>query len=165
MKNLVSRFLVSLTLVGLAATLTPAWGQEVTAAIVGTVTDASGAPIKGASVKATDTERGTVWTAETNDTGSYNLLRLPIGTYGVKVTAPGFQTADHPPFTLELNQTARINVQLKVGKVSETVEVTGSAPVRQTQDAQVGTVMDSNSVTNLALESRNYIQLTLLSPG
>jgi hypothetical protein len=165
MKNLVSRFLLSLTLVGLVAMVTPGWGQEVTAAIVGTVTDPSGAPIKGATVKATSTERGTVWTAETNDTGSYNLLRLPIGAYGVKVTAPGFQTAVHPPFTLELNQTARVNVQLKVGKISETVEVTSTAPVLQTEDAQVGTVLDSNSVTNLALASRNYIQLTLMSPG
>ena len=78
--------------------------------------------------QATDADRGTVWTAQTNETGSYNLLRLPIGSYGVKVTAPGFQTSVHPPFTLELNQTARVNVQLKVGKVSETVEVTGSAP-------------------------------------
>ena len=165
MKKLASGFLVVLTVVGLAAMSTPAWGQEVTASIVGTVTDSSAAPIKGASVKATDTERGTVWTATTNETGSYNLLRLPIGSYGVRVTAPGFQSAVHPPFTLELNQTARVNVQLKVGKVSETVEVTAGAPILQTEDAQVGTVMDSNSVTNLALESRNYIQLTLLSPG
>ena len=165
MKNLASRFLVVLALVGLTAMLTPAWGQEVTASIVGTVTDPSGAPVKSATVTATDTERGTVWTAQTNETGSYNLLRLPIGTYGVRVTAAGFGTTVHPPFTLELNQTARINVQLKVGKVSETVEVTSSAPVLQTEDAQVGTVMDANSVTNLALESRNYIQLTLLSPG
>src|SRR4029077_10247558 len=163
MKKLASGFLVVLTVVGLAAMSTPAWGQEVTASIVGTVTDSSAAPIKGASVKATDTERGTVWTATTNETGSYNLLRVPMGSYGFRVTAPGFQSAVHPPFTLELNQTARVNVQLKVGKVSETVEVTAGAPILQTEDAQVGTVMDSNSVTNLALESRNYIQLTLLS--
>ena len=165
MKKLASGFLVVLTLVGLATMLTPAWGQEVTASIVGTVTDPSGAPIKGAEVKATDAERGTVWTAQTNDTGSYNLLRLPIGSYGVKVTAPGFDTAVRPPFALLLNQIARVNVQMKVGKISETVEVTGAAPVLQTEDAQVGTVMDANSIANLALTSRNYIQLTLLSPG
>jgi Carboxypeptidase regulatory-like domain len=165
MKKLAIRFLVALALAGIAATLRPALGQEVTAAIVGTVTDQSGAPIKGASVKATDTERGTVWTAQTNDTGSYNLLRLPIGSYGVKVTAPGFDTAVRPPFTLVLNQTARVDVQLKVGKVSETIEITGAAPVLQTEDAQVGTVMDANSIANLALTTRNYIQLTLLSPG
>src|SRR5271169_2827343 len=165
MKNAACGILLVLALIGIAGTMVPVVGQEVTAAIVGTVTDPSGAPVKGASVTATDTERGTAWTAETNDTGSYNLLRLPIGSYGVKVTAPGFQTAVHPPFTLELNQTARVNVQLKVGRISETVEVTSTAPVLQTEDAQVGTVMDSNSVTNLALASRNYIQLTLMSPG
>ncbi len=165
MKKLACRFVLLLTLVGISGIWMPAMSQEVTGAIVGTVTDQSGAPIKGASVKATDTERGTVWSAETNESGAYNLLRLPIGTYGVKITATGFQTAEWPPFTLALNQTARVSAQLRVGKISETVEVSGSAPVLQTEDAQVGSVMDSNSVTNLALESRNYIQLTLLSPG
>jgi Carboxypeptidase regulatory-like domain len=165
MKRLASRFLVLLVLVGLVSVLTPAWGQEVTAAMVGTVSDDSGAPIKGATVVARDTERGVVWTAETNDSGSFTILRLPVGTYTAEATAAGFEKTIYPAFALVLNQTARLNFKMKVGKVSETVEVTGSAPVLQTEDAQVGTVMDSNSVTNLALESRNYIQLTLLSPG
>ena len=78
MKKLAGGFLVLLTLVGLAALLSPAWGQEVTASIVGTVTDPSGAPLKGASVTATDADRGTVWTGQTNDSGGYNLLRLPF---------------------------------------------------------------------------------------
>jgi len=55
-----------------------AWAQEVTASIVGTITDPSGSAIKGATVTATSTERGTVWTAETNDTGAYTLTRLPV---------------------------------------------------------------------------------------
>jgi carboxypeptidase family protein len=165
MKEAACWALITLMLVAGLMMGTAAVAQEVTAGIVGTVTDPSGAPVKGATVTATDSERGTVWTAQTNDSGAYNLLRLPIGTYGVKVTATGFDTAVQPPFTLVLNQTARVNVQLKVGKVSETVEVTSAAPVLQTQDAQVGMVMDSNTITNLALTSRNYIQLTLLSPG
>ncbi|MGB3578299.1 MAG: TonB-dependent receptor, partial [Candidatus Sulfotelmatobacter sp.] len=165
MKKLACGFVVLLTLVGITGLLTPAIGQEVTAAIVGTVTDPSGAPIKGASVKATDADRGTVWTAETNDSGAYNLLRLPISTYGVKVTAPGFQTSEWPPFALVLNQTARVNVQMKVGKISETVEVSGSAPVLQTENAEVGTVLDARTNDNLPLATRNYVQLTLLTPG
>jgi len=70
-----------LLLVGLLGALAPAWGQEVTAAIVGTVVDPSGAPIKGAAVVARDTERGTVWNAQTNDSGAFSILRLPVGTY------------------------------------------------------------------------------------
>ncbi|MFZ0773307.1 MAG: TonB-dependent receptor [Candidatus Sulfotelmatobacter sp.] len=165
MKKLACGFVVLLTVVGILGMVTPAMGQEVTAAIVGTVTDPSGAPIKGATVKATDMERGTVWTAETNESGAYNLLRLPIGSYGVKVTAPGFQTTEWPAFTLLLNQTARVSVQLKVGKISETVEVSSSAPVLQTENAEVGTVLDARTNDNLPLATRNYVQLTLLTPG
>src|ERR1700736_1134125 len=96
-------FLLTLGMLNLA---TPAWSQEVTAAIVGTVVDPSGAPIRGATVTVKDTERGTVWPAQTNDAGVYSFPRLPIGTYGVQVTAPGFETAKYAAFTLVLNQTA-----------------------------------------------------------
>src|SRR2546428_7986874 len=143
----------------------PAQGQEVTAAIVGTVVDPSGAPIKGATVTARDTERGVVWTAQTNDSGVYNLLRLPVGNYEVKVTAQGFDTALHAPFTLVLNQTARVDVQMKVGRVSETVEVKGFTPVLQTQSTEVSTLIDANTAVSLPLAARNYLQLTLLTPG
>jgi hypothetical protein len=84
----------------------PAWSQEVTAAIVGTVTDPSGAPIKDANVTVNDTERGTVLSARTTDAGSYAILRVPVGTYSLKVSAPGFQTSAYPAFALQLNQTA-----------------------------------------------------------
>jgi len=102
MQRLISFALVLLLFVGVLGSL-PLSAQEITAAIVGTVTDPSGAPISGASVIATDTERGTVWSTKTNDAGAYNLPRVPVGNYTVKVSAPGFQTAVHPPFTLVLN--------------------------------------------------------------
>ena len=165
MKKLASRFLVLVTLAGLAAVLTPAWGQEVTASIVGTVTDPSGAPINGAAVTARDTERGTVWTATTGDAGVYSITRLPVGSYDVKVTASGFQTAIHSPFVLVLNQTARVDMQMKVGRIGETVEVTGTAPILQTESTEVSTVIDANTNVSLPLASRNYLQLTLLAPG
>src|ERR1700730_9186701 len=166
MTKLVSRLLVLLlSLVGLTGLLTPAMSQEVTAGIVGTITDPSGAPIKGATVTASDTERGTVWTAETNDTGTYNLIRLPVGTYKVKVSAPGFQTAVQAPFALTLNQNARVDVAMKVGKISETVEVSGSAPVLKTETTEVDTIIDARTNDNLPLATRNPVQLTLLAPG
>src|SRR5947207_3778771 len=142
-----------------------AWTQEVTASIVGTVTDPSGAPVSGADVAATDADRGTVWAAKTNDSGAYTLPRLPVGSYGVKVAAAGFSTAQIPAFTLVLNQTARVDVQMKVGQVSKTVEVTGATPVLQTETTQVSTIIDSVTNDLLPLATRNYVELTLLSPG
>ena len=165
MKKLTLGLLVLLGMVMAAGTLIPAWCQEVTAAIVGTVTDPSGAAIKGATVIATDIDRGTARTAVTNDTGLYDLLRLPIGRYTLKVSAPGFQTAYQAAFTLVLNQTARVNVQMKIGKSSETVEVSGAAPLLQTQSTEVSTLIDANTNVSLPLASRNYLQLTLLAPG
>jgi hypothetical protein len=137
----------------------------VTAAIVGTVVDPTNAPIKSAKVTATDTERGTVYQSETNDSGAYDINRIPVGTYELKVTAQGFQTAVRPAFTLVLNQTARIDVQMKVGQVSETVEVTSAAPILKTESTSVDTVIDANTNDRLPLATRNYIQLTLLAPG
>jgi Carboxypeptidase regulatory-like domain len=154
-----------LLLVAATGTFHSAWGQEVTAAIVGTVVDASGAPIKGASVVASDVDHGTQSTVLTNDAGAYNLNRLAVGTYTLKVTSPGFQTAVHPPLTLVLNQTARIDVQMKVGTVTESVEVTGGAPILKTESAQVDTIIDAKTNDQLPLATRNYVQLTLLAPG
>jgi len=164
MKRLTWGLLVLLTL-AVFGFLTPAWSQEVTAGVVGTITDPSGAPLNGAAVTVQDTERGTVWNTTTSDAGAYSVTRLPVGIYQVKVTAAGFQTAVHPPFVLVLNQTARVDVQMKVGKVSETVEVTGAAPILQTQSTEVSTVIDANTNVSLPLASRNYLQLTLLAPG
>lgn len=156
---------VVLLLIGVLGVLQPAWSQEVTASIVGTVTDPSGAPLKDAEVIATDTDRGTVLTTKTNDSGAYNITRVPVGHYTVKITAPGFQSAVQSGVTLVLNQTARIDIQMKMGQVSETVEVTGSAPVLQTDRTEVSTIIDSKTNDTLPLATRNYVQLTLLAPG
>jgi hypothetical protein len=165
MKRALSSGCIFLVLTALFALTMPAWGQEVTAGIVGTVTDPSGAPINGATVTATDKDRGTIWTAKTSESGAYNLTRLPVGTYRLQVVAQGFAKSNFPPFTLVLNQTARVDAQMKMGAVSETVEVTGATPVLQTQSADVSTIIDANTNVSLPLASRNYLQLTLLAPG
>jgi hypothetical protein len=139
--------------------------QSVTAAITGTITDPSGAPIAGATVTATDSDRGTTWPATTNGEGIYNLLRLPVGIYALKVEAKGFDTALHPPFTLVLNQVARVDIAMRVGAVTATVEVSGETPLLQTQSTEISTIIDASTNVNLPLASRNYIQLTLLAPG
>lgn len=143
----------------------PLFAQEVTGGITGTVTDQSGAAIPGASVTATDEARGTVWPTTTNSAGVYNFPRLPAGTYAVKATAQGFATATKPAFELQMNQVARIDIQLKIGQTSTTVEVTGAPPLLQTDTMQRGFVTNSNFNVNLPLATRNFIQLTLLAPG
>lgn len=142
-----------------------AWGQQVTAAITGRVTDASGAAVPAANVVATDKDRGTEWPATSNAEGVYNLPRLPIGNYSLKVTHAGFQAAVVQSITLDMNQVARIDVPLQVGAVTQTIDVTSSAPLLQTQSTEVGQVIDEKTNEELPLATRNYLQLTLLAPG
>ncbi len=142
-----------------------AWGQVSTAAIKGTVTDPSGAPIAAAAVAATDLDRGTVFTTQTNSDGIYDLPTLPIGNYTVSIEAKGFEKAVNPKIHLDIGQIARFDVQMKVGVVTTTVEVTTVAPLLQTEKTELGTVMEASSVSTLPLATRNYNQLTLLTPG
>jgi Carboxypeptidase regulatory-like domain len=145
--------------------LQPGWAQEVTASITGTVTDPSGAAVAGATVTATSVERGITYTSESNSSGLYRISQLPVGSYTVKVEKAGFAVASHPAFVLTVNQVAQIDVAMKVGQTTETVEVTGAAPTLETQTTEVGTIINSATNDNMPLASRNYVQLTLLAPG
>jgi len=161
MRVLGTALLVAVLLVSAGAAL----AQEVTATLTGTVTDPSGAAVSGAKVSAKDVARGTSWTAVTGSEGAFYINRIPVGTYDVRVEASGFQTALQPGITLVLNQTARLEIQLKVGQATQVVEVTSAPPVLQTDTTQVSTIIDSRTNDNLPLATRNYVQLTLLSPG
>jgi len=157
--------LFCLTLVGVICGASVVSAQEVTATITGTITDQSSAAVAEANVTATSVERGVAYTATTNDAGIYRISNLPVGNYDLKVEKTGFQTALRPAFTLVLNQVARIDVEMKVGNVSQTIEVTGAAPVLKTETTQVDTIIDSATNDALPLATRNYVQLTLLAPG
>jgi hypothetical protein len=154
--------LLVLALLGFSS---PAWGQEVTADITGSVVDPTGASIVGANIAAKDTERQTAYTVLTNTAGIFHIPRIPVGTYELKVGAPGFQTAIYRSITLVLNQTARVDFQLKLGLASETVEVTSVPPLLHTDTTQLSTILDLHTNVDLPLLSRNYIQLALLAPG
>jgi hypothetical protein len=157
--------LCCLTLVVLICGASPGFAQEVTASITGTITDPSGAPIVGVTVTAKDVDRGTSWSTTTNEVGIYSILKIPVGNYSVRVEVKGFETAVYPTFTLVLNQTARVDIAMKVGAVTSTIEVIGVTPILQAESAQVSTVIDANTTTALPLAARNYVQLALLSPG
>lgn len=154
-------------LLALLVTLTPGSlkAQEVTAAINGVVTDPTGAAVAGAKVTAKDLDRGSVFPTEADGSGFYNLPRLPVGRYEVRVENAGFQAAVKPEVVLQLNQNAKIDFALQIGDVNQTVEVTTAAPILQTQATQLGTVLDAKTNAQLPLATRNYVQLTLLAPG
>jgi len=107
--------LVVMMLLALTCGAHLAWGQEVTAAVTGTVTDPSGAPIAGASVTARDVARNVPYSTQTNADGAYYLARIPVGNYELRFEAKGFATSVRPKFELVLNQTARVDVQMIVG--------------------------------------------------
>ena len=157
--------LCCLTLVELLCGANAAFAQEVTATITGTVTDPSGAAVVGAAVTAKSGERGITYNGGTNDAGIYRISQLPVGSYDLRIEKTGFQTSLYPTFVLHENQVARFDVELTVGQVSQTIEVTGAAPVLKTEATQVDTIINSATNDNLPLASRNYVQLTLLAPG
>ncbi len=157
--------MLCVALVAMLISASVARGQEVTATVTGTVMDPSGGAVTGATVSAKSVERGIAYTAVTNESGIYRIPQLPVGTYDLRVERQGFQASLYPALVLVLNQVARIDVQLKVGEVSQTIEVTGAAPVLKTEATQVDTIINAATNDNLPLASRNYVQLTLLAPG
>ena len=165
MKILTWGIVTLLVTLGVVLSVTRVEAQEVTAGITGTVVDPSGAAVQGATATAKDTQRGTAYTAQTDQAGIFTITRIPVATYSVSVSAPGFQTETYPAFTLVLNQVASLKFQMKVGKTSETVEVSGAPPVLQSQTAEVGDVIPATAVVSVPLASRNYLQLALLAPG
>jgi len=143
----------------------PVFAQEVSAGITGRVSDPSGASIVGASVTTKDLDRGVEFPTKTNVDGIYAFPRIPIGRYQLNVEATGFKTYINPDIVLEVNQRARVDVVMQVGSISESVSVTGEAPLLQTDTTQVGAVVSANTIDNTPLISRNPVALTLLTAG
>src|SRR5436309_13495271 len=134
-------------------------------AVLGTVSDTSGGRISGATVTLTNEGTNASVSATTGDDGGYKFTPVKIGTYKVTVTIQGFQTTTTHGITVNVGQNVVTDFTLKPGSVSETVEVTTSAPVLQSQDASVGQVIDSKNVNDLPLNGRNFTFLAQLSAG
>jgi hypothetical protein len=143
-----------------------AMAQTVTASITGTVTDTSGAVIPGAHVTAKNVDTAVKTDTTTNGAGDYTLRFLPIGTYVVTVEAANFGTQTVPPFSLEINQTAKISASLKVGASATSVDVQGEvAPILDTTDATLATTFTANQLANLPLNGGNFSEVTIFQPG
>lgn len=143
----------------------PAYSQVSTATLTGTVRDSSGAILPGVTITVTNTDRNTAQTIVTNEAGSYLMPGLNAGNYKVAAELPGFKTSIREGLTLQVNQVLRIDVDLQVGAVDQTVQVTESAPLLETETSSRGSVIDQKKIVELPLNGRDYNQLALLSPG
>ena len=139
--------------------------QQTAGSITGLVTDASGSVVANAAVTVTDVDRGTTWVTKTTDAGLYDFPTIPVGRVQVKVEAAGFATEVRNPFTLILNQVARVDFKLKVGTVNQTVNVTDVPPLLQTGSTEVGTLIDANAASTLPLATRDAIEEGRLKKG
>jgi hypothetical protein len=140
-------------------------GQTSNATLAGTVTDAAGAAVPHAQVVATQIATGQTRSTETSDAGTYSLPALPIGAYSLSVTAQGFKKLSVPSVTLQVGQAAELSLKLDVGAVSEEVTVTADIPLVNSQSSAVGQVVENRSIESIALNGRQFWQLTALTPG
>src|SRR5271155_5196320 len=133
--------------------------------IRGTVTDNSGAAVAGAKVTLINEATNKTREAETDASGEYLFLEIPVGSYEIDVTVAGFKKYVRKGIPLNLDQIAGVDVALQVGGATETVEVSGAPPVIDTTTTSLGAVMTERSVTELPLSTRNTYQLLQLQPG
>ena len=143
----------------------PALAQLTTGGIVGTVTDPSGSRVPGVTVTATQVETGTPATSTTDASGSYSFTAMRIGKYSVTFQKEGFQRFVQSNVDLGIGQVIRLDVALKVGSVSQTVEVTDAPPLLQTETSSLGTIETQKRIVELPLNGRNFFKLAYLGPG
>jgi hypothetical protein len=141
------------------------FGQGASGSITGALKDTTGAVVPNSSVFAKSVESGRQYQTKTNDAGIYNLTAIPPGGYTLTVEVPGFKRLVTNPIELEVNQIARVDLTLEVGAATETVEVKDLAPLLNTENTQLGSLVTGNTTVNLPLNGRNFAQLTLLAPG
>lgn len=155
----------ALVLILFAATCNMGSGQATTGQILGQVVDPTGAAISRATITATDEEKGTSFSGVTDASGNFTVLSMPPGAYSVTAAASGFAEARYTHAVLAIDQHMVINFRLKIGNVSASVEVNEAPPVLQNSDAEVGTVINHDTIVNMPLEGRDFYALATLVPG
>ena len=155
-----------LALVGCLLSCASLWGQATaTASLQGTVEDNTGAVINKAEVTITSRETGAVRAATTNEAGEYRFDVLSAGVYSIKATAAGFASAQAKDVEVLVGRTATQNFLLKPGAVSETVEVTATAPLVDATKTDVSTNITQEQVSELPMIGRDIADLAYLAPG
>jgi hypothetical protein len=139
--------------------------QGVRATIVGRVTDDTGAVVPGAKITITNVGTNDSRSVNVNDNGDYAIPQLAPGQYTLTAEYTGFNTVVRSGIVLETNQQARFDVVLKVGGLTEEVQVSAAAPLVTTENATIGNVVDQKKIVELPLNGRDYLQLAFLQPN
>jgi hypothetical protein len=142
-----------------------AWAQESRGTIRGRVTDPSGAPVVGAAVEATNVNTGVAIGANTNQDGNYEVPYLLIGNYKVAVRSTGFRAMTREGIELRVNDHVIVDFSLALGAVSDSITVTGDAPLIDTASSTLGAVVDSKNVTELPNAGGNAYYMERFAPG
>lgn len=139
--------------------------QVATSALTGTITDEQGSRIPAASITLTDLSTGLQRTTQTSSMGSYSLVDLPVGSFRVEISKPGFATYRLEKLSQAIGQTNTLNAKLKVAGRSEEARVTESSVQLDRVDATIGSPIEQEQVDELPINGRNWATLTSLVPG
>lgn len=165
--NLAAAFLAALlfAVVGTFPTLR-VHAQAVSATLVGTISDATGAGVVGAKITIQELLTGIIRDTTTNESGNYTFPNLTPGTYSVAVETAGFKKATRPSVDVVVNTTTRVDLALEPGSATQTVTVTAAPPIMQTDRADVSTNIEAHVVENMPLSvNQNFQSLLTLVPG
>ena len=143
----------------------PAAAQQSTGTILGVVKDTSSAVIPETTITITNVETGLTRTVLTGPDGAFRAPALPVGRYTVRIEKTGFRPETQQGLTLEIAQELVLNPTLQVGAVTQEVVVTGEAPLVNTTNSALGSMVNEQRMADLPLNGRNYVDLTLILPG
>jgi outer membrane receptor protein involved in Fe transport len=157
--------LFAMSLVLCFALASASFGQAVYGSIFGTVTDASGGVVPGATLTITNINTNLTETLKSNESGNFNQTRLTPGTYRIKVEASGFKSTVIEPVIVNVDRASESNIQLQAGQLSEEITITAAAPVLKTDRSDVAVTFETRQVTDLPILDRNFTKFILLTPG
>ena len=143
----------------------PVFSQGNQGRITGTITDQTGGVVAGVSVTVLDVERGVSRTLTTGDSGEYNAPNLLPGTYSVRAEAKGFKSVERQKILIEVGKEVRVDLTIQPGEQLQTITITEALPLVETTNATLGGTLSNQTINDLPLNGRNYINLLTLRPG
>lgn len=152
---------VVVTLLGTVSSLR----AQATGSIAGVVTDTSGGVLPGVTIDVTNVDTNQTRTGVTDESGRHTIPLVPPGAYRVKGSLSGFRAVERSNVAVTVTSTARVDIELNVGSIEETVSVSAVVPLVETRHATLGLVVTRDQIVDLPLNGRNFTQLGTLLPG